>query len=44
MLELKKLLKAFENCVQNLCDRRNEKYANTILSRFVVKSRNYERH
>jgi len=39
MLELKKLLKAFENCVQNSCDRKNETYANTILQRFAVKSR-----
>jgi len=31
MLELKKLFKAFENCMQNFCDRRNETYANTML-------------
>jgi len=44
MLESKKLLTALENYMQNFCDRRNEKYANTKLQRFTVKSRSYERH
>jgi hypothetical protein len=44
MLEVKKLLKVLGNCVQNFCDRRNEKYASTILSRFTVKFRSYGRN
>jgi hypothetical protein len=44
MLGLKKLLETLEDCVQNFCDRRNETHANTVLSRFAVKSRSYERH
>jgi len=31
MLELKKLLKAFENCMKKFCDRRSETYANALL-------------